>query len=207
VVENEQTEVALFSLLEQYPLYGLIGTIALLTIVIFFITSIDSAALVTDMFSTGEENKAPTIYRVGWAVGIGAVTAALLLISPESGISAIQEVVIIVALPFFLIEFFMMWALVKAMNEDRAAAKPVKTRKWERTFDAQALEEAENKPAPGYDEDGNPVPEPTWTHEDGAWMLEGDIRVAGDLAVAGDIDETWEGPENEDEETTIESQG
>jgi len=195
VVGDGRSEVALFSLLEQYPLYGLVGSIALLTIIIFFVTSIDSGALVMDMFATGEENKAPTGYRIGWAVGIGAVTAALLLISPESGIAAIQEVVIIVALPFFLIEFFMMWALLKAMSEDRAASRPIKTRRWDRTFDAEALEEAESKPAPGYDEDGNPLQEPTWQHDDGAWLLEGDIKVAGDLAVGGEIDESWEGPD------------
>lgn len=202
VVENGRTEMALFSLLEQYPAYGLVGTIALIVIVVFFITSMDSAGLVMDMFATGEENKSPTIYRVGWVVGIGAVTAALLLIAPDDGITAIQHVVIIVALPFFLIEFFMMWALLKAMSEDRAAEAPVKTRQWDRTFDADALEEGASRPAPGYDEDGNPLPEPTWQHEDGAWLLEGDIKVAGDLAVGGEIDETWEGPETDSESDT-----
>ena len=129
-------------------------------------------------------------------------TAALLLIAPDDGITAIQHVVIIVALPFFLIEFFMMWALLKAMSEDRAAEAPVKTRQWDRTFDADALEEGASRPAPGYDEDGNPLPEPTWQHEDGAWLLEGDIKVAGDLAVGGEIDETWEGPETDSESDT-----
>lgn len=201
VVEDGKTEMALFSLLEQYPFYAFIGALAVVIIVIFFITSIDSAALVMDMFATGEENVAPTIYRVGWAVGIGAVTAALLLIAPESGIAAIQEVVIIVALPFFLIEFFMMWALLKAMTEDRAAEAPVRTRKWDRTFDAEALEEAEGKPAPGYDEDGNPVGDPTWELKDGAWILEGDVRVDGDLVVSGEIDDTWEGTGNSETES------
>lgn len=193
VVEDGRTEVALFSLLEQYPFYAIVGPIALIIIVVFFVTSIDSSALVMDMFATGEENVSPTIYRIGWAVGIGAVTAALLLLAPDSGIAAIQEIVIIIALPFFLIEFFMAWALLKAMNEDRAAELPVRTRAWERTFDAEALEEAESRPAPGFDEDGNPVAPPTWQHEDGTWTLEGDIRVDGDLVVSGDIDDSWEG--------------
>lgn len=203
VVENGNTEMALFSLLEQYPLYAIVGPIALLIIIIFFITSIDSAALVMDMFSTGEENVAPTIYRVGWAVGIGAVTAALILIAPESGIAAIQEVVIIVALPFFLIEFFMMWALVKAMSEDAAAVPAPRTRYWDRTFDAESLEKGENQPAPGYDEEGNPIEEPYWELEEGAWKLPGDVVVEGDLIVTGDIDDTAEPDTSPDPETTV----
>ncbi len=194
VVEDGRTEVALFSLLEQYPLYAVIGPLALLIIVIFFITSIDSAALVMDMFSTGEEAVTPVIYRIGWAVGVGAVTAALVLIAPDSGIAAIQEVVIIVAFPFFLIEFLMMWSLLKAMNDDRAAERPARTRRWDRAYDPEELERNENRPAPGYDADGNQVPAPEWEYDgDGAWTLSGDVRVDGDLAVSGDIDDGWDG--------------
>lgn len=194
VVEEGRTEVALFSLLEQYPIYEIVGPLALLVIVIFFITSMDSAGLVMDMFATGKENVAPTIYRVGWVVGIGGVTAALLLFSPDDGIAAIQEVVLIVALPFFLIEFFMMWALTKAMSEDSEAARPVRTRRWDETYSAEALEEAESRPAPGYDEEGNPIPQPDWIlQEDGTWALAGDIHVAGNLKVAGEVDDTYDG--------------
>ncbi|WP_018297675.1 BCCT family transporter [Corynebacterium lubricantis] len=194
VVEEGRTEVALFSLLEQYPLYNIVGPLALLVIVIFFVTSMDSAGLVMDMFATGKENVAPTYYRVGWVVGIGAVTAAMVLIDPDNSIAAIQEVVLIVAFPFFIIEFIMMWALVKAMNEDAAAKRPVRTRKWDETFDADALEEGHSKPAPGYDEAGNPVPPPNWIlQEDGTWALEGDIHVDGDLKVSGEVDDSWDG--------------
>ncbi|MDP9851583.1 choline/carnitine/betaine transport [Corynebacterium lowii] len=152
VVEEGDVPAALFKLLEQYPFTGIVSAFALVIIVIFFITSIDSAALVNDMFATGEEDKTPTWYRLFWAAMIGAVCTALLLISPDTGIASLQEVVIIVAFPFFLMQFVMMYSLLKGMSDDAAATRQVRTRHWERTDSAEKLEEHENRPAPGYDE-------------------------------------------------------
>ena len=59
VVEGADPSPALFILLEQMPLTTIVSIFALLVILSFFVTSIDSAAMVTDMMSTGEENKAP----------------------------------------------------------------------------------------------------------------------------------------------------
>src|SRR5699024_10758953 len=116
-------------------------------------TSIDSAALVNDMFATGEENQTPTSYRVMWACTIGAVAGSLLIISPSSGIATLQEVVIIVAFPFFLVQFVMMFSLLKGMSEDAAAVRRVQTRQWEKTDTPEKLEEHSSQPAPGYDDE------------------------------------------------------
>ena len=172
VVEDGDTPQALFTLLAQYPLYAVTGAVALAVIVLYFVTSMDSAAMVMDMFATGEENKSPVYYRVGWVVAAGVVTAALLFIN-DSGIEALQEVVIIIALPFFITYFVMMYSLVKAMSDDSAAERRVRTRTWEKTDTAEKLEEGENKPAPGYDAEGNAVerPELEYDHEEGSWKL------------------------------------
>lgn len=177
VVEGE-TPRALFTLLAEYPLYGIVGSVALFVIVFYFVTSMDSAAMVMDMFASGEENKTPTYYRVGWVVAIGVVTAALLFIN-DSGIAALQEVVIIIALPFFILYFIMMYSLLKAMNDDSAAARRVRTRQWEKTDSAEKLEAGENKPAPGYDAEGNEVarPELEYDADQKSWRL-GDLSVS-----------------------------
>lgn len=145
VVEDGDTPQALFSLLGEYPLYAVTGTVALVVIVFYFVTSMDSAALVVDMFASGEENKSPTFYRVGWVVAVGLVTGALLFIN-DSGIEALQQVVIIIALPFFFMYFVMMYSLMKAMNDDSAAARKTRSRTWEKTDTAEKLEQGENKP-------------------------------------------------------------
>ena len=181
VVEEGDTPQVLFTLLEQYPLYVISGAVALAVIVFYFVTSIDSAAMVMDMFATGEENKTPTYYRVGWAVAIGVVTAALLFIN-DSGIEALQEVVLIVALPFFFMHFVMMYSLVKAMSDDSAAEQRPKSRRWDKTDTPEKLEEGEAQPAPGYDADGNELQRPELEyHEDGYWKLSEDVVVEGEL--------------------------
>ena len=178
VVEEGDTPQALFSLLADYPLYAVTGTVALVVIVFYFVTSMDSAALVMDMFASGEENKSPTFYRVGWVVAVGLVTGALLFIN-DSGIEALQQVVIIIALPFFFMYFVMMYSLIKAMNDDSAAARKTRSRTWEKTDTAEKLEEGENKPAPGYDSEGNEVerPELEYDAEDDSWKLPEGFRL------------------------------
>ncbi len=186
VVEEGDVPFALFGLLEQYPLTGIVSVWALAVIIIFFITSIDSAALVNDMFATGEENQTPTYYRVGWAIAIGAVAGALLIISPESGIATLQEVVIIVALPFFLMQFVMMYSLVKGMVDDASAQRRIRTRQWEKTDTPEKLEEHEARPAPGFDEEGNELPPPILEHDEhGNIVIPGNVVVGGDLGVVG----------------------
>jgi len=172
VVEEGDTPQALFTLLADYPFYAITGTVALVVIVFYFVTSMDSAAMVMDMFASGEENKSPTYYRVGWVVAVGLVTGALLVIN-DSGIDALQQVVIIIALPFFFMYFIMMYSLVKAMNDDSAAARKTRSRTWEKTDTAEKLEEGENKPAPGYDSEGNEVerPELEYDAEDDSWKF------------------------------------
>ncbi|MBP3948705.1 BCCT family transporter [Corynebacterium sp. Marseille-P3884] len=186
VVEDGETPQALFTLLAQYPLYFVSGAVALAVIIFYFVTSIDSAALVMDMFTTGEEEVTPRYYRVAWAVAVGVVTAALLFIN-DSGIQALQEVVIIIALPFFIVYFIMMFSLVKAMSDDSAAARRFRSRQWEKTDTAEKYEEADAKPAPGYDEEGNEIdrPELEYDHEEGSWRLTESV-----LTEATDEDET-----------------
>ena len=178
VVEEGDTPQALFTLLAEYPLYAVTGTLALVVIVFYFVTSMDSAALVMDMFASGEENKSPTFYRVGWVVAVGLVTGALLFIN-DSGIEALQQVVIIIALPFFFMYFVMMYSLIKAMNDDSAAARKTRSRTWEKTDTAEKLEEGENKPAPGYDSEGNEVerPELEYDAEDDSWKFPEGFRL------------------------------
>ena len=186
VVEEGETPQALFTLLAQYPFYFISGAVALAVIIFYFVTSIDSAALVMDMFTTGEEEATPKYYRVAWAVAVGTVTAALLFIN-DSGIQALQEVVIIIALPFFIVYFIMMFSLVKAMSDDAAAERRFRSRQWEKTDTAEKYEEADAKPAPGYDEEGNEIdrPELEYDHEEGSWRLTESV-----LTEAKDEDET-----------------
>ena len=188
VVQEQDTAFALFGFLEHFPWVFPVSVFALIIVAIFFITSIDSAAMITDMFSAGEENKTPTLYRVLWALLIGAVAGAILVMAPEDGISTLQEVVIIIGFPFFVINFVMMYSLLRGMHDDYAARPEPVTRQWGRTDSAEKLEEHESRPAPGYDEEGNELPRFEFD-EDGSLVIPGNVRIQGNLGVDGDVDE------------------
>ena len=182
VVEGGDPSPALFILLEQYPLTTLVSVFALFVIMIFFVTSIDSASMVMDMMSTGEENKAPTFYRVLWGVMIGAVAASLLLISGETALEALQSAVIVIGVPFFFLHFIMMYSLVKGMSDDHMAVRKPVTRQWSKADTPEKLEENEAAPAPGYDEEGNELPRFEYTHdEEGRLVIQSDVVVEGEF--------------------------
>lgn len=188
VVRDGNVPFSLFGFLEYFPWTVAVSVLALVIVVLFFVTSLDSAGMVNDMFATGEEDFTPAFYRVLWAVAIGCVAGALLLISPDTGIATLQETVIIVAFPFFLIQFVMMYSLLKGMSDDSAAERRVVTRQWEKTDTAEKLEKHEAALAPGYDEDGNALPLVALEQdEDGNIVIPGNVVVAGDIAVEGDV--------------------
>lgn len=199
VVEGGDPSPALFILLEQYPLATLVSVFALFVIMIFFVTSIDSAAMVMDMMSTGEENKAPTFYRVLWGVMIGAVAAALLLISGETALEALQSAVIVIGVPFFFLHFVMMYSLVKGMSDDHMAVRKPVTRQWKKTDTPEKLEKHEAAPAPGYDEEGNELPRFEYTHDD-----EGRLVIQSDVVVEGEF-ESGESSADSDEDAQAKS--
>ncbi|KAA9267622.1 BCCT family transporter [Corynebacterium amycolatum] len=201
VVEGGDPSPALFILLEQYPLTTLVSVFALFVIMIFFVTSIDSASMVMDMMSTGEENKAPTFYRVLWGIMIGAVAASLLLISGETALEALQSAVIIIGVPFFFLHFIMMYSLVKGMSDDHMAVRKPVTRQWSKTDTPEKLEKHEAAPAPGYDEEGNELPRFEYTHDD-----EGRLVIQSDVVVEGEFESGEKSESEEPEESGTKSE-
>lgn len=53
--------------------------VALVLITVFFITSLDSGALVLDAMASGHEDEAPVRQRVFWTLAVGAICVSLLL--------------------------------------------------------------------------------------------------------------------------------
>ncbi|MFC7405299.1 BCCT family transporter [Georgenia alba] len=134
VVEQEDVPGALFVFLESFPLSSIVSVVAILLVVIFFTTSVDSSALVMDMISNGHEEQAPTRQRVFWGLGVGVVAATLLGATGEGGLTALQEVIIVVGLPFFVLGYFMMFSLLRALKEDAGERPPVRTRRWKKVL-------------------------------------------------------------------------
>lgn len=90
--------------------------LAVLMVVIFFVTSCDSGAMVADMLCSNGNNNTPTWQRVYWAVSVGVVAAILLY---AGGPGALQTMTIVAALPFSVILLLSMYGLGRALKIDR----------------------------------------------------------------------------------------
>lgn len=107
--------VALFHFLEYFPFSNLLSLIAMAMVVIFFITSADSSAVVVDMLACGGNSKTPTWQRVFWSALTGVVALVMLLVG---GLRALQTITIATALPFSVILLISAYGLLKALAVD-----------------------------------------------------------------------------------------
>ncbi|MGC5163992.1 BCCT family transporter [Rhodococcus sp. DT1] len=148
VVDAGDIPGALFEFLGNFPLTGLVSGIAILLVVIFFVTSVDSTAMVLDMMSGGTEGKAPMHQRLFWAVIMGLVAATMLVATGKDGLDALQQVITVVGLPFFVMGFVMMYSLVRGIREDLGELPEPVTRQWTEVKTAEDLEAAASRPAP-----------------------------------------------------------
>ncbi|MCQ2031373.1 BCCT family transporter [Stutzerimonas zhaodongensis] len=112
---ERDSSLALFAFLEHFPFASLLSLIAIIMVVVFFVTSADSGALVVDMLASGGQGQTPVWQRIFWAGTMGAVAIALLL---ADGLKALQTATIASALPFTLVLLCAMWGLLKALRVD-----------------------------------------------------------------------------------------
>ncbi len=111
------TALALFAFLEYLPWSSITSLLAVMMVVVFFVTSADSGALVVDLLASGGEDQSPVWQRVFWSVLMGAVAIALLL---ADGLTALQTATIASALPFSIVLLIAIWGLFKALRLDAA---------------------------------------------------------------------------------------
>ncbi len=109
-------EQLLFATFDQYPLSGLMSVLAVILVFSFFITSADSATFVLAMQSEGGSLHPDNKIKVLWGILVSAIAAVLLR---AGGIDALQNVLIIVALPFSVLLILVTISLIKELNYER----------------------------------------------------------------------------------------
>ena len=108
------SSVALFEFLAHLPFSSVTSIVATVLVMLFFVTSADSGALVTD-YLTAKTEHSPTWQRLFWTV-LMALLAIILLLA--GGLAALQSATIMSALPFTLIMLLICWGLIKALHLD-----------------------------------------------------------------------------------------
>ncbi|GGB48554.1 BCCT family transporter [Virgibacillus dakarensis] len=112
---NYATELVLFNMFDQMPLSFILSIIAILLIASFFITSADSATFVLGIQSTNGSLIPPNQVKIIWGIAQSAVALILLYVG---GLTAIQNTIIIAALPFSFVMILMVIALFKALSKE-----------------------------------------------------------------------------------------
>ncbi|MCW8346987.1 BCCT family transporter [Vibrio sp. ZSDZ65] len=110
--------LSLFYAYEALPMSTVLSVISIILIMVFFITSSDSASLVIDSITAGGKVDAPVPQRVFWATIEGAIAAVLLWVGGTEAIQALQAGAISTALPFTIILLVMCVSLLKGMRTE-----------------------------------------------------------------------------------------
>jgi len=108
---------ALFKFLEYFPWPMVTSGLAIALVMVFFVTSADSGALILANLSakSTEDDDAPGWMRVYWAALLAMVSSALLV---AGGLSALQTATLVAALPFAVILLLTGAGLIRQMNAD-----------------------------------------------------------------------------------------
>ena len=118
ISQAESGQDMLFLLLNELPFGAVTSVAAVVSIVIFFVTSADSASIV--MASLSEQgNPEPRRWTtVLWGVALASIAAVLLVGGGQVALGGLQSLMIVAALPFTLVVILVMVAWAKDLARD-----------------------------------------------------------------------------------------
>ncbi|MCK9258322.1 MAG: BCCT family transporter [Azoarcus sp.] len=109
----------LFYMLDVLPLAQISSFLAIILVVVFFVTSSDSGSLVIDVIAAGGKVDAPTPQRVFWCTFEGLVAIALIL---GGGLVALQAMAVSTGFPFAIVLLVSVVSVIKGLaSEPRAS--------------------------------------------------------------------------------------
>jgi glycine betaine transporter len=115
---------AMFAITEQFPLASIVSPLFLILTILFVVTTSDSMSYTIAMAVTGEGDPQRWL-RVFWAILMGTV-AVILLITGDSGITQLQNFIVVTAVPVSLILLPMVWLAPKVAKEMARDQKIIK---------------------------------------------------------------------------------
>ncbi|MFC6963270.1 BCCT family transporter [Halocatena marina] len=107
--------IAMFAMLNQFPLGAVSGILATLLVVTFFVTSSDSGSLVIDHLTSGGKHDVPRAQRIFWAIIEGTVAALLLY---GGGLGALQTAAVTTGLPFAAVLLLMCYTVYLGLDNE-----------------------------------------------------------------------------------------
>lgn len=109
-------EMALFKVIEYYPLSKVISFITLILLTTFFITSSNSATFVLGMFTSHGDLNPNKSKKFLWGIAQALLATALLL---SGGLEALQTISVAAAFPFIFVMILAMVSISKSLKQEK----------------------------------------------------------------------------------------
>lgn len=142
---SEDSSIALFVMLQQFPIDYVTSFIGIILVTSFFVTSSDSGSLVIDSITSGGKLDAPVGQRIFWALSEGGVAATLLI---GGGLAALQTAALSTGLPFAFILLFMCYSLYKGLDNEYKRVVVRNNKKQKDTYEETIKKLLEEKDLP-----------------------------------------------------------
>ncbi len=110
-----QPEVALFTLLQAFPLETLTSIVVIVLVAVFFISGADAASIVMGMLTCGGTLEPPRAIVAFWGTAMGAVAVTLLV---AGGLETLQQAAIVAGAPFALVMIGLCVSFFKALRQE-----------------------------------------------------------------------------------------
>ena len=110
-----EVSLVLFQMLENLPFAEISSFVAIVLLLVFFVTSSDSGSLVIDSITAGGKLHAPVPQRIFWASMEGLVAIVLLVGGGSVALSSLQAGAITAGLPFTLVLLVCCFSLYRGL--------------------------------------------------------------------------------------------
>lgn len=111
-------ESLLFTVLGNLPFASITPIIAMLSILIFFVTSADSASIVMSSLTQKGQPDPSTPVTVVWGLLLGLTATSLLVAGGKDALSGLQSIMVVSSLPFSFVVMAMMVSWAKELRTD-----------------------------------------------------------------------------------------
>lgn len=116
--ESGSSEVMLFSMLANLPLGAVTSVLAMVSILVFFVTSADSASIVMSSMTQRGKPEPSTGVTMAWGILLGLTAISLLMAGGTDALSGLQSIMVVSALPFAFVVLGIMFAWAKELSTD-----------------------------------------------------------------------------------------
>ncbi|HJG44795.1 BCCT family transporter [Corynebacterium variabile] len=120
---DDSSEQILFSMFDNLPLAQITPWIIMFVLAVFFVTSADSASVIMGTLSE-KGNPEPRKYTViFWGLCMMGIAVVMLLAGGEDALSGLQNLTILIAIPFSVVLIGLIVAFLRDLSTDPAAIR------------------------------------------------------------------------------------